>query len=218
MIVVRWAALFLLAAVVVANDKKAKPPTDKQILDRLHTELAKIPRFRTGFDQEKHLKVFKKPVKSSGVLLFERPDRMRWETTKPFRSILIVSGKEVAKFEWVDKKRKKLKLGRAADAILLAMKRLQAWFSGTFDDKNFTVTVVRKPELHILLVPKDAALKKRIAKMEFFPAKDMKSMTRVVIHEARGDRTVLTFRDQENGAKLPKNAFSLTDPADVHGG
>ena len=199
----------------IPKTEKPNVLSAKAVLKKLHTELAKVPRFRAEFDQEKHLKVFKTAVKSNGVLLFERPDRMRWEIRKPFRSLLIVSGKNVAKFEWVDGKRRKLKLGRAADAVLIAMRRLQAWFSGNFDEKNFTVTVVQKPALHVLLIPRDEAMRKRVARMEFFPAADFRSMAKVVVHESKGNRTLLTFRQHESGAKMPKDAFSLTDPSAV---
>lgn len=216
------AALLVASVVAVApadaaddTKKTAEKFDPKAVLKKLHTELAKVPRFRAEFDQEKHLKVFKKPVMSNGVLLFERPDRMRWEIRKPFHSLLIVAGKNVAKFEWVNSKRKKLKLGRAADAVLIAMRRLQAWFSGNFDEKNFTVTVVQKPALHVLLIPKDEAMRKRVARMEFFPAADFRSMSKVVVHESKGNRTVLIFKNHKSGAKMPKDAFSLTTPAEL---
>ena len=41
------------------------------------------------FTQERHLKLFTEPLKSEGVMLIERPDQIRWETTAPYQSILL---------------------------------------------------------------------------------------------------------------------------------
>jgi len=50
-------------------------------------------------------------LKSEGVMLIERPDRIRWETTTPYQSILLGEQKSVAQFEFNNGKWEKLKLG-----------------------------------------------------------------------------------------------------------
>ena len=204
--------LLMLAGSVCAADPKP-PPLRKRLAAAMKT----VRSFRAEFEQEKKLKVFKKPVRSSGVLLFERPDRMRWETRTPFRSLLVVNGAKVAKFEWVDGKRRALKLGRGADALLVAMRRLRAWFTGEFDEKTFSVEVKEKPAIQLILRPKEKALRARIDRIEFFPAKDLKSMQRVVIVEAKGDVTTLRFKNHKANQPAPKKTFSVTDPADIGG-
>jgi len=215
-----WPALtvgLLLVGVALAggDDKKeAKPPP---LRERLKKAMQTVRGFRADFEQEKKLRVFKKPVKSSGILLFERPDRMRWEIRKPFRSLLVVNGSKVAKFEWVDGKRRAIKLGRGADALLVAMNRLRAWFTGEFNDKTFTIEVQEKPEIRLVLRPKAKALKARIDRLEFYPSKDLKSMRRVVIVEAKGDVTVMRFKNHTTNQPAPKSAFSTKDPAKIDG-
>ncbi|MHC4451109.1 MAG: outer membrane lipoprotein carrier protein LolA [Planctomycetota bacterium] len=204
--------LLMLAGTVCAADPKP-PPLRKRLAAAMKT----VRSFRADFEQEKKLKVFKKPVRSSGVLLFERPDRMRWETRTPFRSLLVVNGAKVAKFEWVDGKRRALKLGRGADALLVAMRRLRAWFTGEFDEKTFSVEVKEKPAIQLILRPKEKALRARIERIEFFPAKDLKSMKRVVIVEAKGDVTTLRFENHKANQPAPKKTFSVTDPAKLDG-
>ena len=51
------------------------------------------------FTQERHLSLFAEPLKSEGVMLIEKPDRIRWETTAPYQSILLGDHKSVAQFE-----------------------------------------------------------------------------------------------------------------------
>jgi len=217
----RIAVLLLLAGIGLAGDgdpKKGAEPDEKKpppLRERLEKAMAGVKGFRADFEQEKKLRVFKQPVTSSGVLLFERPDRMRWETRKPFHSLLVVNGGAVAKFEWVDGKRRKLELGRGADALLLAMNRLRAWFSGKFDEETFAIEVKEEPELLLTLRPKAKALKARIDRMEFYPADDLRSMRRVVIVEAKGDVTTLRFSGHVANEPAPKDAFSVEDPAKI---
>ena len=124
----------------------------------------------------------------------------------------LVSGDSVAKFEWVDGKRRKLDLGRSADAILAAMRRIRDWFTGTFDTTNFEVTV---GDQVIRLRPKDKRMRRAIESFEFHPTKDLKAMRRVVVREPGGDSTTMRFGDHDPKYRPPEGAFSLTNPADV---
>jgi len=203
------------AGLALAADKDPEPKKPPTLRERLAKAMQTVRGFRADFEQEKRLRVFKTPVISTGILLFERPDKMRWETRKPFRSLLVVNGKDVAKFEWVDNKRRALKLGRGADALLVAMNRLRAWFTGKFDERTFAIEVKEKPEIQLILRPKDKAIRARITRLEFFPAKDLKSMRRVVIVEASGDVTTLRFSKHVANQPAPKNTFSVKDPVAI---
>jgi len=207
--------LLVLAGSLLAEGDSEKPKKPPPLRERLTKAMQTVRGFRADFTQEKKLRVFKQPVTSSGVLLFERPDRMRWETRKPFRSLLVVNGKNVAKFEWVDGKRRALKLGRGADALLVAMNRLRAWFTGKFDESAFSIESKEEPELKLILRPKDKAIQARIDRLEFYPAKDLKSMRRVVIVETGGDVTTLRFTHHKANEPAPKNTFSTSDPAEL---
>ena len=206
----RLTLLLLLAGLSAGADEEKKPPPLRK---RLAKAMQSVRSFRAEFEQEKKLRVFKKPVKSTGVLIFERPDKIRWEMRKPFRSLLIVNGTKVAKFEWVDGKRRAIKLGRGADALLVAMNRLRAWFTGEFDEKTFAIEVKEKPETVLTLRPKAKALKARIERIEFHPAKDLKSMRRVVIVEASGDVTTMRFSNHKANQPAKKGTFSTKDPS-----
>lgn len=181
-------------------------------LARLNKAMDDVKAFRATFVQEKRLKVFAETVKSEGVIVFQRPDKLRWEITKPFRSILVVSGDSVAKFEWVDGKRRKLELGRAADAILVAMRRIRDWFTAKFDEEHYEVMV---DGTTVTLRPKDKRLRKTIEALEFFPTRDLKAMERVIVRERAGDTTTMRFANHDPKYEPKKGTFSLDDPIDV---
>jgi outer membrane lipoprotein-sorting protein len=173
--------------------------------------------FVADFEQKKKLSVFQGTAVSSGFILFQRPDHLRWEIKKPFRSILIVSGNGVAKFEFVGGKRRALKLGRGRDAILIAMERIRSWFKGDFarEGKHYKVAVSRRPTPLIVLTPLDARLKKTLKAIEFTPTKDLVGMRQVMIRERGGDHTVLVFRRRVDNVKAPAAAFSLEKPKEL---
>ena len=64
--------LLLLTGVVGGADEEKKPPPLRK---RLAKAMQSVRSFRADFEQEKKLRVFKKPVTSSGVLFFERLKR-----------------------------------------------------------------------------------------------------------------------------------------------
>jgi len=206
----RLLPLLALMATVSAGEQA-------EFLAKLSKTLGQVKSVRADFEQTKKLAVFAKPVTVRGVLIFERPDRLRWEIRKPFRSILIVNGDKVAKFEWVDGKWRALKLGRAADGILIAIGRLRQWLTGKFDEKAYEISVEHKPETRLILKPRDKALKKTIASLELFPTKDLAAMRKVVVRERTGDVTVIAFSGHRTGKKPPKGTFSPTAPAPLDG-
>jgi len=209
--------LLLLTAPLRGGEQFLGPAERDAFLDRVSSAMDSITAFAAAFDQEKDLKVFSEKVKSSGLIVFARPDRLRWEISAPFRSLLIVAGNDAAKFEWVAGKRRALKLGRSKDAIVLAMERIRGWFRGEFKRarKDYTVEVTAGKDPRIVMSPKDARLKKTLRRLEFWPTRDLKAMRRVVVREGKGGVTVMKFHDHKRitpGART----FDLKDPADVN--
>ena len=149
--------LLVLAAPLLGSDKYLDNAGRDAFLDRVSKTMDSVTAFAAAFDQEKELKVFRNTVKSKGLIVFARPDSLRWEIAEPFRSILIVTGDDVAKFEWVGGKRRALKLGRSKDAILLAMTGIRRWFRGDFKRarKEYTVEVTAGDDPRIYMWPKD---------------------------------------------------------------
>src|SRR2546423_8462253 len=95
-----------------AHAGEAKPvPDSRPILQDLQRKMSGLRSIYLEFTQERRLKLFAEPLKSEGVMLIERPDQIRWETTLPYQSILIANHKAVAQFEFDDGKWKKLRVG-----------------------------------------------------------------------------------------------------------
>src|SRR5712671_1675699 len=101
----------LVIAIAATGEPPLQPVADPQpILQDLQRKMSSLRSVCLDFSQERHLKLFTEPLKSQGVMLIERPDQIRWETTAPYQSILLGNHKSVAQFERTDGEWKKLKL------------------------------------------------------------------------------------------------------------
>ncbi len=213
----------LLALLLAAAEPPAPKPAwlegkeRDEFLSQVERAMAGAKSIAATFQQEKELPLFQDTVRTSGFLLFERPDRLRWETRKPFRSVLIVAGNEVGKFEWIGGERRSLRLGRGADVILAVMDRIRGWFQGKFDreGKEYEVDAARSPKPRIVLRPKDRAIGRSLRAVELDLAPDLSSVHTVTIVEEGGGRTVMRFEERKRGGEFPPGTFSPTDPADV---
>jgi outer membrane lipoprotein-sorting protein len=148
---------------------------------------------------------------SYGTFCFAAPDRLRWEITKPFHSLLVMNGREVAKYDFPDGKNpRKLKFP-AADALLEVLRQITDIHQGKFgaQEKYYDMKVYDGKTATLILIPKDTKMKGIIQMIEigFSPALD--SVASVGIHENGGDSTVILFEDDRLNAPLPGSLFEV---------
>ncbi len=190
-------------------------------LARVEERMNGMRSINADFEQEKSLEIFKDTVRASGAIYFARPDSLRWEIREPFHSILIVSGKDVGKFEYEGTgkgaARRSLKLGRGGEAILIVMDRIRSWFLGKFDHegKYYEVDVREKPAPLIVLRPRIAQLQKSIKTIELELSESLTAVEKVTLLEPNGDKTVLRFKEKRRDGQFPDRTFSVLDPAEM---
>jgi outer membrane lipoprotein-sorting protein len=168
----------------------------------------------TRFVQERHLSLFNEPLRSEGFLCFQKPGRIRWETTVPYKSILVSDGSGVAQFEWVDEKWKKLDIG-LADAMQNVVSQIAAVMEGRYasDRRDYDVSVTNGAEGPVVtLVPRNETMRKMMAAIEVHLAADLKATRRVVLRETGGDYTDIRFSEQTVNLELPPLTFDRNAP------
>ena len=69
---------------------------DLAAAEAMWRRLAEVPHLRAEFTQVQQRKLLKAPLTSTGILAFERPDKLRWEVTGAASSVFVVSGTEVS--------------------------------------------------------------------------------------------------------------------------
>lgn len=210
----------LLGASTLLAQPAAKPlqgEARKALLARIEKTMASARQVAARFVQDKQLKLFGDTVRSSGWIAFARPDHLRWEIRSPFRSLLIVTGRQVAKFEFRGKKRRKLELGRGGELILMVMSQIRDWFRGDFgaSQKVYRLELFAGPPARIVLRPKDGSLQKNLDSITLHLAKDLRSVERVRILEKGGDQTWMRFGPPLLDPKLPEACFDTEAPSSV---
>ncbi|MBL9137318.1 MAG: outer membrane lipoprotein carrier protein LolA [Verrucomicrobiales bacterium] len=169
------------------------------------------------FVQDRHLALFQEPLRSEGYLCFLRPGRVRWETTIPYRSILVSDGNGVAQFEWSDDRWKKLDLGLSI-ALEQVLSQIAGVMEGNFasDRRGYSATVTSEADgPKIVLIPQNEKIRKMMASIEVHVSADMKGTRRVVLRETGGDYTEIRFEDQVINGILPERTFDLRNPIDI---
>jgi len=137
------ALLAALTTAALAADPPLQQVTDpRAILQDLQHKMSSLGSVCLDFTQERNLKLFTEPLRSEGVMLIERPDQIRWETTAPYQSILLGNHKSVAQFERTDGEWKKLKLG-FPQMLRRVMEQMAKMHQGQLDalTSDYTISV-----------------------------------------------------------------------------
>ena len=193
-------------------------PTNAPVsLEQISQATSQAQTIFTKFVQERHLSLFTEPLRSEGFLCFQKPGRIRWETTAPYKSILVSDGAGVAQFEWSDEKWKKLELGLGA-ALQNVVSQIAGIMEGRFasDPRNYTATATNCGDaLIITLIPKNEAMRKMMAAIEVHLAADLKATRRVILRENGGDYTDIQFSEQVVNRELPPKTFDRSAPVEI---
>lgn len=213
------AGLLVVASALLAS--AAEPPLTpvpdpKPILTDLQRKMSSLTSVYLEFTQERRLKLFAEPLKSEGVMLIDRPDSIRWETTAPFQSILLGNHKSVAQFEFTDGAWKKLKLG-FPQMLRRVMEQMTLMHQGKLDalTRDFTISVATGSVAVVTMVPKDQDVRAMLASLEIRMLPDFSATREVVMHEPGGDLTRIVFHREKRGVKIPAAAFDQTKPLDL---
>lgn len=212
MIYVRNGIVLLMACLscTAGAERMGKEQLDK-VLDQLEKTLSKVETLRTEFQQEKRIALFDDTLKANGRLLFKRPRKVRFEITRPFRSVLIVNDRNVAKYEWTRKTGgwRKLRL-YSTDALQLVMNQIADWMQGKFRAQSRMFALhgqTNSGKEYIVLTSKPKSLKSVINRIEILLNKERTKLQSITIYEPGGDSTLLKFTAEKRNSKLLDGTF-----------
>lgn len=199
----RIARSFLAAALMVAAQLANAGATDKlrQFLDGTKT-------LRADFTQMVVAANGKKPQISSGVMMFSRPGKFRWEVVKPYEQLLVGDGEKVWIFDpdlrQVTVKKVDAAIGSTPAALL---------FSGEALEKNFTLSDAGMHEGldWVEAIPKSSDSGFEKLKLGF-EGNELKAMQ---LQDNFGQTTSLAFTRIEHNPQIPATQFRFTPPAGV---
>ena len=219
-----WILTLLLlgftAPVVICQDTKNEKPEKKEetvdeLLKRVEEAHKEHKDFKGNFDQTKFLALFGDEIKSSGKFVFKKPDHVRWEYSKPHKSILVVTGETGKKWSESTGRVESFKLGddRGLDAVV---KQLFTWFKGEFTKlkDDYKVEIKSREPVTLKMTPKKEVVKKFIATIEVKFSDDEDEIKSVKIIEPadeddEADYTLYKFKDTKLDSDVKDEEFKI---------
>jgi len=151
------------------------------VLAEITARLVKTPITQGEFQQEKRLKILRKPLLSKGSFTYHQSKGVIWKTLTPIPSLLLVNESHVL-------------TGQGEQAVSPAFgKVFKAMLGGDLNplSEGFVITGEdKKPTWQLRLTPKDEALKKLISAMVLSGDNDLRL---VEILETGGNMTRIKF-------------------------
>jgi outer membrane lipoprotein carrier protein len=181
-------------------------------LDELHAFLEGTKTAQGNFAQVVTNRDGRTTQTSSGTFAFERPGKFRWTYAKPFDQLIVGDGEKVYVYDrdlnQVIVRKLDAALGATPAALLAGDNALE---------KNFTLTASGSDQGLEFVDALPRASDSQFKKIRIGFAKGLPKM--MILSDAFGQTTDLTFSDVERNPKLATNMFQFTPPkgADVVG-
>ncbi len=190
-------AAFLLTAVNVRADD----------FERLRKDSARIKTITADFVQKKSMKILSKPLVSEGTFFYAAPDSIRWEYTKPIRSIVLAQNGVTKRYISSGGKMVEDSTG-GARAMKIVLDEVAGWMSGKFDaNPAFKASLKDGSQTMITLTPVDKSMAGYFEKIEIAVSRKDASVKSVRIVESASAETRIDFSHVVLNANIAPSVF-----------
>jgi len=208
-----------ILVMMLAGAVEAQTNDVAAFLKRLGETTVKAETLFVEYAQERHLSLFEEPLRTEGYLCFQKPNSIRWEVTKPYRSILVSTGNTAAQFEQTDGRWKRLDLSYMK-SIPNFVGGMAMFLEGRYAERqqDYEFALRKDGDTVLVLKPKQKAAGQFISAFELHFTEDLTAGARqVVMRQPDGDWTSIEFSHQVANKPLPAGTFDLQTPADIEG-
>lgn len=185
-------------------------------IDKLHSFFETTRSMRADFAQIVVAKSGKRPQRSTGVMMFSRPGKFRWQIENPYSQLLVGDGKKIWIYDpdlrQVTVKKFDTALGSTPVALLVGESDGTSSDKGALE-KNFSLRDAGEREglewLEAIPKSADSGFEKLLLG---FSGNNLKSME---LFDNFGQVTTLFFSNLERNPQLSPALFRFTPPAGV---
>lgn len=204
----RWLAgmapVLVLVPVIAVADARTEAVT------RLQARYEATRSMRAEFRQRVESPTLASPLESHGTVLFERPNRMRWDYAAPDEQLIVGDGQTLWIYQPDLKQAIRAPLTDAFQAdtpltFLAGLGRIERDFTATLDREDAGHWVLK-------LVPKGEA---DLGTLTLVVRKSDAGLAEARITDPLGTTTSLTFSDEARNVEIPTDRFRFTPPAGV---
>src|ERR1700745_1819373 len=204
------ALLHSTIAVVILTFVAGDAPLPEPELKNLLAAIRQNRTTQADFQEERVIRLMKKPVLSSGTVSFQPPNKFRREVKGNSPSVTISDGRELWIYYPNFKSTERSPLGKDSplDATVAA---INSALNLENIETSFNVTATKTENGHDLqLLPRVAAMKRVFQKLEL-RINDRFRVERTDMLLPNGDRIVTTYSNQ-TGAPIPPSTFEFKPP------
>ena len=179
----------------------------EKILDRIESSSSATASMRCEFTQNKTMKMLKGDMKSSGVMYFRKPDKLRWQYNSPYKYIFILNGGKVkmesaSSSQSIDVKQNKM-FRQIADIMLGSITG-----GGLKNSSDFAVDIFRDGDSYFArLTPKKKEIKQIYESIEIWFNPSMTMVSSVRMKEKTGDETVVKLLNVKTNGSFDDKLF-----------
>jgi len=162
--------------------------------ERIRKESSRISTISADFVQKKIMKILSRPLVSEGKFYYAAPDSIRWEYSKPVKSVVISSKGNTRRYMASGGKMVEDKTG-GAQAMKIVLNEVAGWMSGRFDSNpSFAATLREGANTQITLTPTGKSMAGMIEKIEITVSRKDASVKSVRIIESATAETRIDFQ------------------------
>lgn len=182
-------------------------------IERMTGNLHSVQNLKADFIQERHLSMFLDVLSAKGTLYFEMPDKLRWELTEPYASILIFNSGYVAKFNRENGKYVRMNLGME-DMFRESLRQIISIMRGDFKKvrEDYNISMVKGADYLLVMRPVSKGMAKVIKSLDLSIDQTSNHVTKIVIHEPHGDYIEIRFSGQEENRTFDQRLFDRNNP------
>jgi outer membrane lipoprotein-sorting protein len=188
-----------------------------RLLDGVQARQREVTTVRATVVQRKSHPLLKAEAVSQGILLFQRPDRVRWEVHKPERTIIVIAGDTLLTYR-PDRREAEFRDlrddfgGRAAVEFFTAGLSLAV---GALE-KRFHVDVYRENgQLVLLLTPRTRWVARAVSSIAISQDAEDAVPRQIVVVGQKGDCTQTTLTEVTINPRFAEDPFTLQLGPDV---
>jgi outer membrane lipoprotein-sorting protein len=171
--------------------------------EAIRAAAGKVTTIQADFIQEKHMAILARPVTAEGHFAYKAPGSLRWEYTKPVRSLLLMHEGEAHRYSQTEK-------GLTEDAAAVqymdfVLEEISKWLNGRFDETAmFEASLVSGK---VVMTPKDEGMTQFIKRIEMVPADQPGVIKEVTIYDDEDSYTRFIFVDPKINVPLSDELF-----------
>ncbi len=175
----------------------------------LETMAEQVQTIESDFIQEKKLSVLADKIISTGSFCFRKENNIRWEYTKPYHYLIIISGGQI----FIKEASGQNKYDIQSNQMFREMNRfISGCIQGEIlkDEKEYQIEYLEnQKEYYVKLVPNSVALREMLNEIQIAFDKGDLTVMRITMVESGGDYTKISFVNKKINTNIPVEKFSF---------